>query len=167
MSDCILDPGESKLAKAAPAKPRRYESSKSQKFRDLCHEASQGDKYDLSEEIGVIRGQMSRIVKALEPDEDTLKTNGLFGRLVEDERFSKSEAAYIVRAVEGAGKSKEIETIAKALRETLKQAAEFEGMIPILKVREWARAFMRIVREEVKDDSIIERIRTRAGSEPV
>jgi hypothetical protein len=60
-------------------------------------------------------------------------------------------------------KPKDLASILSNLRETLKQAAEFEGLVSIERVKSWAAALICIIREEVKDEEIVANISRRAA----
>lgn len=108
-----------------------YKKHMGTSFRDICQDVQDGPKYNLDDEIVLVKGLIVQLIKKM--DEGEVRTH-------------------------------EITSVIKTLRETLKQAAEFEGMYPVNRLKAWAVQFMRIVREEVKDDAVIQRITARAGS---
>jgi hypothetical protein len=59
--------------------------------------------------------------------------------------------------------AKQFNDTLRNLRETLKQAAEHEGLVSVKQVRAWAASFMAIIREEVKDEDVVNRIQRRAA----
>lgn len=149
-------------ARLAPA--GRYDSVKSRKFKDICLDASKGHKFNLDDEIEVLRGHLATLVSALAPDDDQLLTDSLFLRLThatgENEKpaFTEREAREIVKRFDSFGKVKEFATLTKEVRETLAQAAEFDQMMPAARVKRFLAACFGVIRQEAKDEKLVARI---------
>jgi len=171
----IPQPEETPLARTdtrapAPARPvGRYKSVASKKFRDLLGEANQGDKYNLDDEITVVRGQLALLVKKLGGDEEDmdLDADGLFSRLTKDDAFTKPEAAHICRAVKGAGAVGELQKVLRALRETLEASAKFEQMLSLERVRTFLATCLQVIRQEVKDENVVKAVAARIARLPL
>jgi hypothetical protein len=126
----------------------RYKAAQ-EKFRDVAARASVGEKYGMDDEIHAIRTQLAMLIERLGPDSmpDT-----------DDDKVLRSWAAA------RSGDQKALTALLKELREILEVSARFEGQVSILRVKSWAAGLMRIIRDEVKDDGICQRISSRLGS---
>jgi hypothetical protein len=108
-------------------KAGRYEGAASKRFLDLCKQADQGEKYNLDDELSVLRGLLAKLVEG----------------------------------IEDGTKPSEMVQVTKAIREVLKQAAEFEQMRTLDDIRGFLASCMHIIKEEVKDETISDRIGRR------
>jgi len=148
----LQDPGGRRLQAIG-----RYKKATSRKFRELCAQVDEGPTFSLIDEVETLRTMLANLLSVLCPDDDDLATDNLYLRLLES-KFPIQQAKQICTCVDAFGSTKDITLVMKELRETLKMAAEFEGMIPAARVRAFVAEFLRVVKEEVKDDKIVERI---------
>lgn len=126
----------------------RYQKAQ-EKFRDIAERATIGEKYVLDDEIHAIRTQLAILIEKLGPNS------------APDDDDPKVVAAW---AAGHQSDQRALSALLKELRESLEASARFEGQVSILRVKSWAAGLMRIIREEVKDDGICQRISARLGS---
>lgn len=155
------------LAPHAELKPAgRYTGRKSKQFKEICRDIGKGSKYNLDDEIEVIRGFLGTLVELMAADDEKLETYGLF-KVLTDGGYDRKDAYAVIRKVETQLDAKSVAVISKEIRETLQTAAEMEGMIQVARVRTFMAAVSRIVRDEVKDDKAHERILRRVTGLPL
>jgi len=138
-----------RLADSQSVRPAGRYREAQEKFRTVAERASIGEKYALDDEIHAIRTQLAILIERLGP-----------------ENAPDTDNEKVLRAWAAAryGDQKALAALLKELREILEASARFEGQVSIMRVKSWAAGLMRIIRDEVKDDGICQRISSRLGS---